>query len=105
MLSRDQKYMLGFGAMALLGLGAFWLMSTVPVSTLGVMSDGMGAAVIAFVVLFGLLLVILGVLMPLFIYHIYCDVRRMREIAEKNEQRIAQMRADLAFLKTMWSRQ
>lgn len=105
MLSRDQKYMLGFGAIALLGLGAFWLMGTVSVSPLEVMSDGMRVAVMVFVVLFGLLLVILGVLMPLFIYHIYCDVRRMREIAEKNEQRIAQMRADLAFLKTMWSRQ
>ena len=105
MLSRDQKTMLGFGAVVLLGLMSYWLLSSVPASTVGVMSDGMRVAVMAFVVLFGLLLVILGVLMPLFIYHIYCDVRRMREIADKNEQRIAQMRADLACLKTMWSRQ
>ena len=105
MLSRDQKYMLGFGAIALLGLGAFWLMGTVSVSPLEVMSDGMRVAVMVFVVLFGLLLVILGVLMPLFIYHIYCDVRRMRESAEKNEVRIAQMRTDLAEIKALWSRQ
>ena len=104
MLSRDQKTMLGFGAVVLLGLGAFWLMSSMPASTVGVMSDGMRVAVMAFTVLFGLMIVVLGILMPLFIYYIFLDVRRMRESVEKNEQRIAQMRTDLAYLKTMWSK-
>lgn len=96
--------MLGLGALAILAVFVFWAASQFRPSQVKVMSEGVEFSVYLFLGLIGLILIVLGILMPVFVYYIYSDVRKMREIAERNERKIEQLRVDFAYLKQMWSK-
>lgn len=104
MLSRDQKTMLGLGALAMLAVFVFWAASQFRPSQVKVMSEGVEFSVYIFLGLIGLILIVLGILMPVFVYYIYCDVRKMREIAERNEQKLEKLRIDFSILRQMWQK-
>lgn len=96
--------MLGLGTLAMLAVFVFWAASQFNPANASAMSDGVRVTVFIFLGVLSLILVVLGILMPVFVYYIYSDVRKMREIAERNERKIEQLRVDFAYLKQMWSK-
>lgn len=68
-------------------------------------ADGEGAVgstVMTLIICFGILLAVMGLLMPLFVYEIYKDCQRMRKIAEKNNWLLQQIHADVQRVKERW---
>lgn len=105
-MSGDQKMMLALGGIALLGLLAWWGMQQMSprqaAATLDVTHQGMGLLLTGLLVFAGVVLSVLAILLPLFIYWIHRDVKKMREIAERNQSRIEQMRVDFSAVRQRW---
>jgi hypothetical protein len=102
-MSRDNQLMLMYGGGTLAVVLLLWagsgLSSAEITPVVGAASGSLAVVLMCIAGAAAICLMVLSVLVPVFIYWIYSDVKKMREIAEKNQSRIEQMRLDFSLLR------
>jgi hypothetical protein len=102
-MSRDNQLMLMYGGGTLAVVLLLWAgsrMTAAEVSpVIGVASGGLSVVLVSLGIAAVTVLAVLSIMLPLIIYWIHRDVKKMRELAEKNQSRIEQMRLDFSQLR------